>query len=253
MGFTSVDQSTTDAVIRLAYFRAQSETNSHSYCFVAHTESTSWDRHRMKPMATIGGCRGQESGSVVLSGLILTSDLKMWQTTTESNTLWLPTGNTSAAGDQTVIASDLMGHSCLHRLPGYFEEFVPVRCEYQQQKLNKPMMQAWTRFEPPKPLTTPEGWPVIIIISIIINGNLYSAVYKPVADDWLTLAVIKVVAVVVVGVVVAIVAAKRANRDYVWVTFAYWYHDLFGRCIDHCVSHNQRSFVTTLINRLSLH
>jgi len=71
MGSTSVDQSTTDAVIRLAYFRAQSETSSHSYCFVAQTESTRRDRHRMKPITLIRGCRGQESGSVVLSGLII--------------------------------------------------------------------------------------------------------------------------------------------------------------------------------------
>jgi len=57
--------------------------------------------------------------------------------------------------------SDLMG---LHRLPDYFEEFAPGGCKYQQQKLKKPLMQAWTRFKSPDPLTTPKGLPVSLVI-----------------------------------------------------------------------------------------
>jgi hypothetical protein len=47
---------------------------------------------------------------------------------------------------------------CLHRLPGYFSEFVSEVEACQQQKLRKLMMQAWTRFESPDHLTTPEDW-----------------------------------------------------------------------------------------------
>jgi len=46
-----------------------------------------------------------------------------------------------------VIASDVMGLSCLHLLPGCSEECVSGGCEYQQQKLKKPLMQDRTRFE----------------------------------------------------------------------------------------------------------
>ena len=47
----------------------------------------------------------------------------------------------------------------LQRQPGYFEECVIGGEVCQQQKLKKPTMQAWTHFEPPVPLTKPEGWP----------------------------------------------------------------------------------------------
>jgi len=87
----------------------------------------------------------------------------MWPTTTESNTLWLPTWRTSSAGRTnsdcqcirfihdvlhvnigpiftfTYTVMYIMGHSCLHLLPSCSEEFVSGGCEYQPQKLKKPV------------------------------------------------------------------------------------------------------------------
>ena len=180
MESTSIDRCTTDAVIRLANIGAQSETNSHSDCFVVEAESTCWDRHRVKPIATMGGCGGQETGSVVLTSRVvvwLISDSKTGPTTTESNTFWLPTGGHHQREGLIVTASDLIQHSSLYRLPGYSGEFVPGGCEYQQQTLRKPLMLAWTRFEPPDLLTTPEGWPVS-------TGHLYKRRIANLCDNW---------------------------------------------------------------------
>jgi len=168
MGSTSVDQSTTDAIIRLAYFRAQYETKSHSCCFVAQTESTSWDRHRMncgrlqRSGVWLGGIELFDYWPVIYRCDKLLQSLTLFDCQQEGH---------HQQGDQKVTTSDLMGHSCLHRLPGYFEEFAPGGCEYQQQKLKKPLMQAWTRFELPDLLITPEGWPVS-------TGHLWEPYYK---------------------------------------------------------------------------